>query len=46
MMAVIRLPTKREHLRPYLKQLSEMPHVIEMLRLTAEDCSNLSPVGT
>lgn len=46
MMAVIRLPTTHEHVRPYLKQFSEMPKVIEMLRLTGEDCSNLSPVGT
>jgi Lrp/AsnC family leucine-responsive transcriptional regulator len=38
MMAVIRLRTTHEHIRACLKQFSEMPQVIEMLRLTGEDC--------
>src|SRR3954447_3742428 len=33
MMAVIRLRTTHEHIRPYLKQFSEMPEIIEVLRL-------------
>jgi Lrp/AsnC family leucine-responsive transcriptional regulator len=38
MMAVIRLKTTHEHIRACLKQFSEMPQVIEVLRLTGEDC--------
>ena len=38
MMAVIRLRTTHEHIRSCLKQFSEMPHVMEVLRLTGEDC--------
>jgi Lrp/AsnC family leucine-responsive transcriptional regulator len=38
MMAVVRLRTTHEHIRPCLKQFAEMPHVIEVLRLTGEDC--------
>lgn len=38
MMAIIRLRTSHEHIRTCLKQFSEMPHVIEVLRLTGEDC--------
>lgn len=38
MMAVIRLRTTHEHIRPYLKQFAEMPEIVEMLRLTGEDC--------
>jgi Lrp/AsnC family leucine-responsive transcriptional regulator len=38
MMAIIRLRTTHEHIRTCLKQFSEMPHVIEVLRLTGEDC--------
>ncbi|MBM7050377.1 MULTISPECIES: Lrp/AsnC family transcriptional regulator [Rhizobium] len=38
MMAVIRLRTTHEHIRPCLKQFSDMPEVIEVLRLTGEDC--------
>ncbi|MBB4276097.1 Lrp/AsnC family transcriptional regulator [Rhizobium mongolense] len=38
MMAVVRLRTTHEHIRACLKQFSEMPHVIEVLRLTGEDC--------
>ena len=38
MMAVIRLRTTHEHIRPCLTQFSEMPEIIEVLRLTGEDC--------
>jgi Lrp/AsnC family leucine-responsive transcriptional regulator len=38
MMAVIRLRTTHEHIRPCLKQFSEMPEIVEVLRLTGEDC--------
>lgn len=38
MMAIIRLRTTHEHIRTCLKQFSEMPPVIEVLRLTGEDC--------
>ena len=38
MMAVIRLRTTHEHIRACIKQFSEMPQVIEVLRLTGEDC--------
>ncbi len=38
MMAVIRLRTTHEHIRPCLKQFSEIPEIIEVLRLTGEDC--------
>ncbi|MBB3396688.1 MULTISPECIES: Lrp/AsnC family transcriptional regulator [unclassified Rhizobium] len=38
MMAVIRLRTTHEHIRACLKQFSEMPQIVEVLRLTGEDC--------
>ena len=38
MMAVIRLRTTHEHIRACLKLFSEMPHIMEVLRLTGEDC--------
>ncbi|WP_028749281.1 Lrp/AsnC family transcriptional regulator [Rhizobium mesoamericanum] len=38
MLAVIRLRTTHEHIRACLKQFSEMPQIIEVLRLTGEDC--------
>ena len=38
MMAIIRLRTTHEHIQACLKQFSEMPHVMEVLRLTGEDC--------
>lgn len=38
MMAVIRLRTTHEYIKPYLKQFAAMPQVIEVLRLTGEDC--------
>jgi Lrp/AsnC family leucine-responsive transcriptional regulator len=38
MMAVVRLRTTHDQIRACLKQFSEMPQVIEVLRLTGEDC--------
>lgn len=38
MMAMIRLKTTHEHIKPCLKQFADMPQVIEVLRLTGEDC--------
>jgi Lrp/AsnC family leucine-responsive transcriptional regulator len=38
MMAVIRLRTTHEHIQACLKQFSEMPEIMEVLRLTGEDC--------
>ncbi|WP_431320967.1 Lrp/AsnC family transcriptional regulator [Rhizobium sp. YTU87027] len=38
MIAIIRLRTTHEHIRACLKQFSEMPQIIEVLRLTGEDC--------
>ncbi|SOC22163.1 Lrp/AsnC family transcriptional regulator [Rhodobacter maris] len=38
MTAIIRLKTAHEHIKPALKAFAEMPHVIEVHRLTGEDC--------
>jgi Lrp/AsnC family transcriptional regulator, leucine-responsive regulatory protein len=38
MMAIIRVRTTHAHIRACLKQFAEMPQVIEVLRLTGEDC--------
>jgi len=38
MMAIIRLKTTHEHIRPALGAFAAMPHVIEVHRLTGEDC--------
>jgi Lrp/AsnC family leucine-responsive transcriptional regulator len=37
-MAVIRLRTTHENIAPCLKQFAAMPHIVEVLRLTGEDC--------
>jgi Lrp/AsnC family leucine-responsive transcriptional regulator len=39
MMAIVRLRTTHENIRACLKQFSEMPQVMEVFRLTGEDCS-------
>ena len=49
-MAIIRLRTTHEHIAACLKQFATMPEVIEVLRLTGEDCFLLkvivpSPTG-
>ena len=38
MMAVVRVRTTHEHIKACLKQFAEMPHFVEVLRLTGEDC--------
>ncbi|RFC00251.1 AsnC family transcriptional regulator [Rhizobium leguminosarum bv. trifolii] len=38
MTAVLRLRTTHEHIKACLKQFAEMPQVVEVLRLTGEDC--------
>lgn len=37
-MAIVRLRTTHEHIAACLKQFAKMPEVIEVLRLTGEDC--------
>ncbi|MBX4910164.1 MULTISPECIES: Lrp/AsnC family transcriptional regulator [Rhizobium] len=44
MMAVIRLRTTHEHIKTCLKQFSDMPEIIEVLRLTGEDCFHLKVI--
>ncbi|WP_354434565.1 Lrp/AsnC family transcriptional regulator [Martelella mangrovi] len=44
MMAIIRLRTTHEHIEACLKQFSGMPQVIEVLRLTGEDCFHLKVI--
>lgn len=44
MMAIIRLRTTHEHIKTCLKQFSEMPQVIEILRLTGDDCFHLKVI--
>ena len=44
MMAVIRLRTTHEHIKACLKQFAEMPEIIEVLRLTGEDCFHLKVI--
>jgi Lrp/AsnC family leucine-responsive transcriptional regulator len=38
MTAIVRLKTTHDQIGPCLKQFAEMPHVIEVHRLTGEDC--------
>ena len=38
MTAVLRVRTTHEHIKACLKQFAEMPQVMEVLRLTGEDC--------
>ncbi|AUG55333.1 Lrp/AsnC family transcriptional regulator [Thalassospira marina] len=38
LMAIIRLKTTHEHIQPCLRHFASMPHVIEVHRLTGEDC--------
>jgi Lrp/AsnC family leucine-responsive transcriptional regulator len=44
MMAIIRVRTTHEHIRPCLKQFAEMPQITEVHRLTGEDCFILKVV--
>lgn len=38
MMAIVRLKTTHEHIKTALRAFGEMPHVIEVHRMTGEDC--------
>ncbi|MBI4724559.1 MAG: Lrp/AsnC family transcriptional regulator [Rhodomicrobium sp.] len=38
MMAIIRLKTAHEHIRACTKQFAELPHVVEVHRVTGDDC--------
>lgn len=44
MIAIIRLRTTHEYIKTCLKQFSQMPQVIEVLRLTGEDCFHLKVI--
>ena len=44
MMAIIRLRTTHEHIKSCLKQFAEMPEIMEVLRLTGEDCFHLKVI--
>lgn len=44
MMAVIRLRTTHEHIKACLRQFAEMPQILEVLRLTGEDCFHLKVI--
>jgi Lrp/AsnC family leucine-responsive transcriptional regulator len=44
MMAIIRVRTTHENIRPCLKQFSDMPQIIEVHRLTGEDCFHLKVI--
>jgi len=44
MMAIIRLRTTHEHIKACLKQFAEMPEIMEVLRLTGEDCFHLKVI--
>ena len=46
MMAIIRLKTTHEHIKPALRAFAEMPHVIEVHRMTGEDCFLLKVLPT
>jgi Lrp/AsnC family leucine-responsive transcriptional regulator len=44
LMAIIRVRTTHEHIKSCLKQFALMPEVIEVYRLTGEDCFHLKVV--
>jgi Lrp/AsnC family leucine-responsive transcriptional regulator len=44
LMATIRVQTTHEHIKSCLKQFALMPEVIEVYRLTGEDCFHLKVV--
>ena len=44
MMAIIRLKTAHEHIRACLKQFAELPHIIEVHRVTGDDCFVLKAI--
>jgi len=44
MMAIIRLKTTHEHIRACLKRFDELPYVIEVHRVTGDDCFILKAI--
>ncbi|KQT70029.1 MULTISPECIES: Lrp/AsnC family transcriptional regulator [unclassified Aureimonas] len=44
MVALIRLKTAHEHIRPCLKQFAELPYIAEIHRVTGEDCFVLKAI--
>ena len=44
MMAILRLKTAHEHIRACLKQFEALPHVVEVHRVTGEDCFVLKAI--
>ena len=38
LMAIVRLRTTHEHIKTCLKKFSEIPHIMEVHRVTGEDC--------
>jgi len=44
MMAILRLRTSHEHIRACLKQFAELPHIVEVHRVTGEDCFVLKAI--
>jgi Lrp/AsnC family leucine-responsive transcriptional regulator len=44
MMAILRLKTAHEHIRACLKQFAELPHIVEVHRVTGDDCFILKAI--
>lgn len=44
MTAIIRLKTAHEHIRACLRQFEELPHVVEVHRVTGDDCFILKAI--
>lgn len=44
MTAIIRLKTAHEHIRACLRQFEELPHIVEVHRVTGEDCFILKAI--
>lgn len=44
MTAIIRLKTTHEHIRACLKQFGELPHIVEVHRVTGDDCFVLKAI--
>ena len=44
MTAIIRLKTTHEHIRACLKQFDELPHIVEVHRVTGDDCFVLKAI--
>lgn len=44
MTAIIRLKTAHEHIRACLRQFEELPHIVEVHRVTGDDCFILKAI--